>query len=551
MMKGKLVSVIFAVIMLVPLGALVYFNRQPDEAPSTTLIVDDKAVDMEAPYYIEAGRTYLKTTALDALGVPYTVEASQNALILPVTAGAVPYEDAAITRQISEAGVSVNFPLKQLNEGWYIELERLSDWLGIGAALMPDERGLLLDTKESSISGIVTPGGSPFFAEPGGKGKRHRDLVEGEKLRLFSENAQEYRLRTRDGLIGYGRKSAIISYQEENGGQAGFTRVRSTPGQYGPINITFEYVSRYSSNPDISKEEKVQGLDVLCPTWFTLDEEAVIRNDASIRYTRDAHALGYRVWGVFRNDFEPERTHLLLTSEALQERAIAEIALYAAFYELDGINIDFENVYLKDKAALVSFLKALDAALTRQGVILSVDAAPPWGSDQWSLFLDRSAVARIADYIVLMAYDEHYAGSPESGSVASLGWTERAVTETLALVPAEKLVLGVPLYTRLWTETSDSSGSVSVSSKAIGMRDQESLILGKDPVYRFDEEAGQMTATYEEDGAVKKLWLEDETSMKARLGLIKTYKLAGLASWRRGFETDTFWTWVRENLKGQ
>jgi spore germination protein YaaH len=110
---------------------------------------------------------------------------------------------------------------------------------------------------------------------------------------------------------------------------------------------------------------------------------------------------------------------------------------------------------------------------------------------------------------------------------------------------------GVPLYTRVWTETPDGSGGVTLSSKAIGMKDQEGLILGKDPVYLFDDTAGQMTASYKENDAVKRIWLEDETSMKARLQLIKKYQLAGLASWRKGFETESFWAWVRENMKGQ
>lgn len=470
--------------------------------------------------------------------------------MLPIGSGSVVFEDGSVTEQILSQAELVSFPLKGLNDGWYIELERLEDWLGLRSTLMPDQKGLLLDSGDNRIWGIVSPQGSPLYPEPGGKGKRGRDLIEGERVRLFSDNGAEYRLRTQDGLVGYGRKSGIISYKETLTSQQQFTAARKTPRQYGPINITFEYVDQYSRNPNLAVETKVEGLDVLCPTWFSLDEEAAVTNDASIRYTRDAHALGYRVWGVFRNGFEPERTHQLLSSDALKGRAIASIAFYTAFYELDGINIDFENVYLEDRAPLVDFLKQLDAVLTRQGVSLSVDAAPPWGSDQWSLFLDRSALARIADYIILMAYDEHYADSPVSGPVASLGWTEKAITESLKLIPAEKLVMAVPLYTRVWTETADGAGGVSVSSKAIGMKDQEDVILGKDPVYVFDEKAGQMTVSYEEDGAMKRIWLEDEASLKARLQLIKKYDLAGLASWRRGFETENFWTLVRENMKG-
>ncbi len=549
--NSKIIALVFVVMMLIPLGILVYYNRTPAPMASETLIMDDQVLAVDTPYFVEDGRVFLRTAVLDSLGIQHTIETPEGRLILHVRSGAVAFEDDPLTQQITAQAEQVNFPLKALNDGWYIELERLTEWLGLDFTLSPDQKVLLLDSKGERILGIVSPEGSPFFSEPGGKGKHLRDLVEGEKLRLFSENGGEYRLRTLDGLIGYGHKAAIISYPETVDGQQPFTQIRTVPEQYGPINITFEYVNKYSTNPDLSKTPKIKGLDVLCPTWFSLNANGIVTNDASIRYAREAHDKGYRVWGVCRNGFEPDRTHLLLTDEALKARAIADIAFYTAFYELDGINIDFENVYKKDQASLSGFLKELDGALTRQGVTLSVDAAPPWGSDQWSLFLDRGAAARTADYIILMAYDEHYANSPESGSVASLDWTEKAVSESLKVIPPEKLVMAVPLYTRVWTETPDGSGGVSVSSRAIGMKDQDEVLLGKNPTYLFDEKAGQMTVSYEEAGAVKRIWLEDEVSMKARLQLIKKYELAGVASWRRGFETETFWTWIREQLKGQ
>lgn len=548
---GKVMSLIFGVMMIIPLGALVYYNRIPAPEAPERLVVDDKIVEIEAPFFLEDNRVFIRVQALSTMGIQSTVEAGEGRLVIPIGSGAVAYEDDVLTKQLTSQGGNVNFPLKALNDGWYIELERLDAWLGLRSFLTADKKNLLLDSRGERVLGIVSPGGSSFCSEPQGKGKPLRDLQEGERLRLFSENGTEYRIRTQDGLIGYGKQAAIISYPEKVQGQQDFTAVRNTPKQYGPINITFEYVSKYASNPDMSKETKIQGLDVLCPTWFSLNENAVVTNDGDIRYVRDAHKLGYRVWGVFRNGFDPDRTHQLLINQEQRARAIADIALYTAFYELDGINIDFENVYRKDQKALTGFLQDLDAALTRQGVVLSVDAAPPWGSDQWSLFLDRGAVARIADYIILMAYDEHYANSPESGSVASLGWTEKALEGTLESVPPDKLVLGVPLYTRVWTETPEDSGKVAVSSKAIGMRDQESLLMGKDPDYTFDEEAGQMLAVYKEAGTVKKIWMEDETSMKARIRLVDKHRLAGLASWRRGFETESFWAWVRETMKGR
>ncbi len=550
-LRGKVISLIFAVIMLIPLGFMVYINRFPEKEPTGGLILDDGVSTVEAPFFLEDGRVFLKTQVVEALGIPFTIDTEEGRIILHVSAGSVAYEDPVLTKQITKAGGNLNFPLKALNDGWFVELERLDQWLGLNSALTPDKRSLILDSPGVRIYGIVKPGGSKFYTDPTGKGKRQRDLTEGETLRLFSENESEYRIRTGDGLIGYASKGAVTSYAEYAGSQKPFTAVRTAPKQYGAINITYEFVEKYSENPNMSKASKIQGLDILCPTWFSINQDGVVTNEASIRYVREAHTLGYRVWGVFRNGFEPQRTHALLEDEGLKARAIADIALYASFYELDGISIDFENVYKKDQAGLNDFLKELDAALTRQGVTFSVAAAPPWGSEEWSLFLDREAISRTADYIILMAYDEHYANSSESGSVASLDWTEKAVSESLGMIPPEKLVLGVPLYTRIWTETPNGDGGITVTSKAIGMKDQEAVLLGKDPEYRFDEKAGQMTANFRENGAMKRMWMEDEASMKARIQIIRKYDLAGLASWRRGFETEVFWQWAREGLKGQ
>lgn len=549
--RKALVSLLFTLLLVLPLGLWVYNNRTPEPVAPPGLIVEDRVIDAPAPFYREGERLFLSTGVLDSLGIPFTVDPAAKLLLIPVQAGRAAFEDPAVTRQVTGEAGTLNFPLKYLNTGAYVELERLDAWLGLSAALTPDQGTLLLDPPGERIQGRVIAGGAALYPTAGSQGSLQRRLEEGEKVRLFSLAGNQYRLRTADGLIGYAPQDAILPYPEPAEPAVPFTAVRRTPGQYGPIQITFEYVGGYSSAPDLSGEAKITGLDVLCPTWFTLDEAGTVQNEASIRYVRDAHRLGYRVWGVLRNGFEPERTHLMLSSEALRAQAVAAVAFYCAFYELDGINVDFENVYKKDQARLTVFLEALDAVLTRQGVTLSVDAAPPWGSDEWSLFLDRAQAGRVADYVVLMAYDEHYANSPVSGSVASLGWTEKAIAETLKTVPPDKLVLGIPLYTRVWSESPDGAGGTAVTSKAIGMADQESLLRGKDPAYAFDDAAGQMTATYLEEGVQKRIWLENEASVKARLRLIEKYKLAGVASWRRGFEAADYWHWVLEVMKGR
>lgn len=547
---GRFMSAVVTIAFMVSLWALVHYNKPaPPEAP-VRVVIDDQLPQVMDPFFCEEGVLFVNTSLLSEMGFAVEVDEASSCIALDVLDGDVAYEDKAVTKMVEERAGKVLFPAKQLNTGWFVELERLDQWLGIQSGLSDDGKCLLLDTPGERVQGRVSDGDVALYQKPNGAGALLKTMREGEKVRLFSELGRNYKARTADGKIGYVASKSIIAYGEkETGGP--FTSVREGQSRYGPINVTFEYVSSYAVNPKLSEEKRIPGLDVLCPTWFSLNESGFVTNDASVRYVRDAHALGYRVWGVMRNEFEPERTHKMLADRELRAGAIADIAFYAAFYELDGINVDYENVYKNDQALFSAFLDELDAVLTRQGVTLSIDAAVPWGSEQWSLFLDRWTAARTADYIVLMAYDEHHANSEESGSVSSIGWTRAAVEKSLSMIPPEKLILGIPLYTRVWSEKTDESGAVSVESISIGMKDQDALLKGTNPDYTYDEDAGQLLASFREDGVLKKIWIENEDSVKARLEIAKEFKLAGVGSWRRGLESEAFWSWVNGILKGQ
>jgi len=300
--------------------------------------------------------------------------------------------------------------------------------------------------------------------------------------------------------------------------------------------------------PDLRSEMKIKGLDVLSPTWFNLTQNGLVINNADLTYVKAAHEKGYEVWGLFKNNFDPDLTTTMLNSPELREKVIAQLVFYASYYELDGYNIDFENVYLKDKKALVTFMKELNFYAEKQNLVLSIDVTVPWGSDQWSKFLDRVAISKYVDYVMLMAYDEHWASSPTSGSVASIGWVERGVAESLKLIPKEKLILGVPFYTRIWTEKI-ADGKTKVSSKSIGMQYVDKYLSDKDESLKWDEDAGQFLAEYKDGNETYKIWIEDDTSLKLKLELIDQYDIAGVASWRKGFESQDIWELIYDTVK--
>ncbi len=372
----------------------------------------------------------------------------------------------------------------------------------------------------------------------------------GDRVEIYGEKADWYQVLTNDGIPGYVHKmSVVLSGIQMKKWQPETAR----PAAWKPIgerlNVTWEHV--YSRNPDTNKIPDMPGVHVVSPTWFAVeDESGQLSNKADMGYVRWAHDRGYQVWALFSNNFDPDLTRAVLADFETRDNMIRQLVQFAALYELDGINIDFENVYLEDKERLVQFVRELTPYLHEQGLVVSMDVTIKSLSERWSLFYDRKALAEVVDYMMVMTYDEHWASSPKAGSVASLPWVEKGLKGVLEEVPRDKLLLGIPFYTRLWTETRQADGTVQVTSKALSMPAIESWLKekGAEPVY--DEQSGQMFAEVKEsDQITYKVWLENEVSLKKRVELVKKYDLAGIASWRRGFERPDIWPYIDEEMK--
>lgn len=316
------------------------------------------------------------------------------------------------------------------------------------------------------------------------------------------------------------------------------------------INLTWDAI--YNVQPDPTKIGDWNGVNVVSPSWFSLsDGKGNIRSKADAAYSAWARNKGMQVWAMFGNSFEPDMTHEALSSYASRSSMIQQLIAYARTFRVQGINLDFENVYTKDKDNLIQFVRELTPLMHEQGLSVSIDVSPKSNSEMWSAYLDRGRLADAVDYLILMAYDEHWAASPVSGSVASLPWTENAITKILKEdgVAPSQLILGVPFYTRVWTEKTDDNGKVEVSSKAIGMDAVRKLIEDNKLTPALSEETGQHYVEFKANGALQRIWLEDELSVQARVQLVKKYKLAGVASWTRAFAADDIWSVLDKALQ--
>lgn len=394
---------------------------------------------------------------------------------------------------------------------------------------------------------------APSFNAPYGAA-----LQEDKSVLIVGEEKDWYHIRTDEGKEGYVPKQGIhfqgvytvrtdandLKKQTTNRGRALYRPLTQK------IVLVWEHV--VSQTPDPQTIPELSGVTILAPTWFELkDETGALENRSRLDYVQWAHDHGHEVHATITNGFDPDRTHALLNDRQAQARLIQTLLEYADVYELDGINIDFENVYYKDQAQLTQFVRELTAYVHASGRTVSMDVTVKSSNENWSKVYDRQALGEIVDYIALMAYDEHWATSPVAGSVASLPWVEQGIQGLLEDVPAHKVLLGVPFYARLWQETTDAQGNVHLKQKALSMKGAENWLKDKNITPVLDEASGQLYAKWidAKSGDRYQIWLEDALSLQARAELVRKYDLAGLAAWRRGLEEPSIWPALTEVVR--
>lgn len=312
------------------------------------------------------------------------------------------------------------------------------------------------------------------------------------------------------------------------------------------IKIVWDQTAKATNDTQI-KRKAINGLDVLSPTWFEIkNNEGDIEDKGSVEYSKWAKEQGYQLWGLVSNSFDKVITHNTLSNPDKRKKIINTLVEYAKKYNLDGINIDFESVAKEDGDYYLQFIKEATPIFKQNGLIVSVDMYVP---TPWTAHYKMEEVGKIVDYVIIMAYDEHFSTSKESGSVSSLPWAEKYMTDATKLVPKDKLIMGVPFYTRVWTETKKPDGSVSVVSKSLKMDEARKLLEDNNATIVWDEKTRQYYGEYFSDGTTKKIWLEDEKSMEERMKVARKLDVKGIAAWKRGHENDVTWDIINKYFK--
>ncbi len=372
-------------------------------------------------------------------------------------------------------------------------------------------------------------------------------LEVGEKFIWVADNNKGWsKIRTENGKIGYIKTEMLTNQEIAKQKQEMKKQIE------GKISLVWDYYSEYVSAPNRAGT-KIEGINVVSPSFFSLKQgEGIQINDNAARggeaYVQWAHENNYKVWAMFSNNSMRETTSKILNSEALRAELIETIVNLAKQYKLDGINIDFENMNVEDKNIFSLFLIELAPRLRDMGVVTSVDVTAPDGSDTWSLCYNRNVLADVVDYMMFMAYDQHGTSSNKAGTVAGYNWVEANIKKFLGQeeVKPEKIILGMPLYTRLWKTNIDKEDSLT--SIVVNMNKVEQQ-LPKEVEKVWDEDLKQNYIEYTDKNIKYQMWIEDAKSIKEKLGLINQYNLAGGAYWEKDRELEEIWNLTKEMLE--
>ena len=378
------------------------------------------------------------------------------------------------------------------------------------------------------------------------------EVAQVDSVTVLEEMENWSKVKTGDAFIGYvenkrlekeGGSSLEIEAQPQEGdasanagGQSFLNPEFTSISKPYKINLAWHAVAGTAGNDTlVSVLEKTEGVNVISPTWFALTNNAGdFSSFASKAYVEKAHSMGLEVWGLIDNFSNPDvDTYEVLSYTSKRAYLIDKLVQTALEYDLDGINIDFEGLSQDTGEHFIQFIRELSVLCRENGIVLSVDNYVPMG---YTDHYNRGEQGVFADYVIIMGYDEHYNGSPEAGSVASIGFVEDGIRKTVEQVPAEKVINAVPFYTRIW-----KSEGANLTSEAVGMEMAEQFVSNHNIEVRWDETTCQNYGEIQEGGVFYQVWLEDEHSIEAKLNIMEKYHIAGVASWKLGFEKPSIW----------
>lgn len=370
----------------------------------------------------------------------------------------------------------------------------------------------------------------------------------GTKVTILEQMEKWSKIRTPDGYFGYVQNNRLTNITEAEHPSVYTGPAYTSMSVGGRLNLVWHQIDYAGMNQNlVSDTAAMSGVNVISPTWYFLtDNEGSVGSFADASYVEQAHAMGLQVWALIRNFGEGVDTTQILASRAARRRIQEYMITQAGELGFDGINIDFEGVMEEAAFDYVQFMRELSILCRKEGLVLSVDVPVPM---DFSSYYDRGELGVVCDYVIMMGYDEHYAGSDIVGSVASMDFERNGIRNMLSEVPKEKVVSAIPFYTRLWYTETLADGSLSVTSESLSMAGAWQVLEENGVQAVWDEDAGQPYGEWTDaQGRLCQIWLEDDSTVAERAKLVGENDLGGIAAWVLGQEMDYVWGVISENI---
>ena len=454
--------------------------------------------------------------------------------------GVLPIDQNII--KINDSTINVLSGAIQKDGTYYLPISAMSQIYNVNINYIKDKQILVLDSLDRKLVKADVAKNSSIKYKTTAFSKNVGKVKKSDKIICIDNLDNKWtKVRTEQGKIGYIKTNIIqnpITIRENI----------EKPENTQKINLVWDYYSEYGSAPNRTGTN-IEGINVVSPSFFYIKKESTgdLNNNIGnkgINYIKWANDNNYKVWALVSNNSYKETTSVILNSYEYRTKLINNIVNLAVQYGLNGINIDFENMYEKDKDMFSRFIIELKPKLQEAGIMLSVDVTAPDGGGDWSECYNRNVIGNVADYIVFMAYDQYGISSKKAGTTAGYNWVKNNLTKFIdrEKIPSNKIILGIPFYTRLWKETNGN-----VTSKTVNMN-KIYTVLPQNINKQWNDELKQYYVEYQQDDSTYKMWIEDEESIKNKISLVKQYNLAGIASWEKDRETENIWNVIKNEL---
>ncbi len=373
-----------------------------------------------------------------------------------------------------------------------------------------------------------------------------KEVEEGEELEVLERMETWSKVKTQDALIGYVENKRISEETtEQEQPVTDYVEPEYTTHQLDEkVCLGWHSIGGAGGNSTLeSTIVNAKGMNVIAPTWFSLcDNEGGYESFASSDYVNRAHNMGLKVWGVL-DDFNYNNVnnagisvYEVLSSTSKRNRLITTLVQEAVAVGLDGINLDFERITEDCGEHYAQFVRELSVQCRLNGLTFSVDNYVPFNFNE---YLRRDVQGKVADYVIIMGYDEHWHGSGDPGSVASLGYVSNGIDKTLESVPKEKVVNALPFYSILW-----KTEGAKVTDDYLTLNNTQDFLdrIGQEGVW--DEETQQLYVEWTSGNTKYQLWAETEDSIMVKLNVMRAKDIAGVAVWRLGYGTPAVWEMI-------